>query len=59
MKNTSIFPQKEVKKNLTIRVSPSLRKEAEAVAKENGVSLAVVIETGIKLAIEQAKKQKP
>jgi len=57
MNKEPIFPKKENKKPYTLRLSVSLRKQAEAVAKLNGVSLAVVVEQGIRLAVEHAKAQ--
>lgn len=58
MKKDVQFPQKEVKKNLTVRIPPSLRMEAEAVAKANNISLAVLVETGIRLVVESKKARK-
>ena len=54
---SSILKPKEIKKSMTVRVRPSIRKETEKVAKANGVSLAVAVEEGMMLLIEKVKNE--
>lgn len=52
------FPKREVKVSTTVRLPPSLRKAAEVMAKKAGVSLAVVVETGLRLVLDNEKHDK-
>jgi len=46
----------EVKKSLTVRIAPSLRKQLEELAKSKGVKLSRVVEGALKLVVKDGKK---
>jgi hypothetical protein len=57
MDNKITFPQKSVKKSLTVRLPPLLLDEVERVKIRRKLSKAVLVEMGLKWVIENDKKQ--
>lgn len=58
MTKTKLIPQKDIKKPLTIRLAPAVRKEAEKLAKDNQTTLTNVVEAGLSLLFEKVKHEK-
>jgi hypothetical protein len=47
----------EVKKSLTVRIAPSLRKQLEELARRKGVKLSRVVEVALKLVVKDGKSK--
>ncbi len=57
MNTDKLFPDKEIKKPLTIRLAPAVRKEAEKIAKAKKTTLTNVVEAGLSLLFEKMKNE--
>ena len=57
MAKTNLLPKKNTKQNLTVRLDPALRKEAEKLAKSNNTTMTNVVETGLTLLFEKVKNE--
>jgi predicted transcriptional regulator len=57
MVKTKLLLKKCVKKPLTIRLDPAVRKEAEKLAESNKTTLTNVVESGLALLFEKIKNE--
>lgn len=57
MAKTNLFPKKDIKKPLTVRLTDAVRKKAEKLAKSNHTTMTNVVETGLSLLFEKVENE--